>query len=338
MKLKPIHQQVVVVMGASSGIGRESALQFARRGAKVVASARSEAGLASLVDEIRREGGEASSLTADVAQFEEVKRVAEHAVERYGRLDTWVHLAAVSLYAPFERTTPEEFKRVIEVDLLGQVYGAMVALPHLRREGRGALIHVSSLEALRALPYQGAYAAAKHGVKGFTEALRLELRHEGVPISVTNVMPASINTPLFNKARTKLGVKPKGLPPIYEPRVVTDAILYAAEHPVRDLFAGGAARQFAFLQALSPRAVDAFLLLAGFKGQKTKEPKSASAPDNLGAPIEGQNRVEGDFGAHALSRSLYPALQKRPWFGPMLAALVLGAGTAIAAQVARRGD
>jgi NAD(P)-dependent dehydrogenase (short-subunit alcohol dehydrogenase family) len=334
MKLKLIGQQVVVLMGASSGIGRDAALRFARRGAKVVVSARSQVGLASLVDQIRREGGEATFLTADVTQAEEVRRVAEHAAQTYGRLDTWVHLAAVTVYATFEETTPEEFKRVVETNLLGQVHGALAALPHLRREGRGALIHVSSLEALRSLPYHSAYGAAKHGIKGFAEVLRLELKREGVPISVTNVMPASINTPLFNKARNKLEVKPKGLPPIYEPQVVSEAILYAAEHPVRNLFAGGAARQIAFLQALSPRVVDAFLLMTGFEGQKTKELKPESAPDNLHAPIDSAeyNRIKGDFSAQATSKSLYPSLQKRPWLGPVAAALALG----IAAVAATR--
>lgn len=149
-------------------------------------------------------------------------------------------------------------------------------------------------------------------------------------------MPASINTPFFNKARNKLGVKLKGLPPIYEPQVVSDAILYAAEHPVRDLFAGGAARQIAFLQALSPRAVDAFLLATGFEGQKTGEPEPVGAPDNLYAPIDGAeyNRVKGDFSAHASSRSLYPGAQKRPWLGTLVAALALG--TAAVAATRRR--
>ncbi len=334
MKLKPIDKQVVVLMGASSGIGRDAALQFARRGAKVVASARSQSGLASLVDQIHHEGGEATFLTADVTQPEQMKRVAEHAVGTYGRLDSWVHLAAVAIYATFEEITPEEFRQVVETNLLGQVYGAMAALPHLRREGRGALIHVSSLEALRSLPYHSAYGAAKHGIKGFTEVLRLELKRQKVPISVTNIMPASINTPFFNKARNKLGVKPKGLPPIYEPRVVSDAILYAAEHPVRDLFAGGAARQIAFLQALSPRAVDAFLLMTGFEGQKTGEIEPEGAPDNLYAPIGGDvyNRIKGDFSDQATSRSLYPSLQKRPWLGPVVAALALGAAVVAATQ------
>lgn len=207
MKLKPIDQQVVVVMGASSGIGRETALRFARQGAKVVVSAHGEAGLASLVDEVRREGGEATAIPADVAEFAQVKAVADGAVATNGRLDTWVHCAAVSLYARVEDTTPEEFKRVVDVTFMGHVHGAMAALSHLKQTGQGALIHVSSIEARRAFPLSAAYAAAKHAIDGFLESLRVELRHDHVPVSVTQILPASINTPLFNNARTKLGVK-----------------------------------------------------------------------------------------------------------------------------------
>ncbi|MEB3338440.1 MAG: SDR family NAD(P)-dependent oxidoreductase, partial [Leptolyngbyaceae bacterium] len=142
MKLKPINQQVVAVVGASSGIGRATALKLGQQGAKVVVAARSEPGLTSLVEEIRRSRGEATAIAADVASFEQVQAIAETAVAEYGRLDTWVHSAAVGIFATFDRTTPEEFKRVIEVSLMGQVYGAMAALPHLKREGRGALIHI----------------------------------------------------------------------------------------------------------------------------------------------------------------------------------------------------
>src|SRR5215203_1706710 len=172
-------------MGASSGIGRETALRFAKRGAKVVVAARSEPGLHSLVDEIRGDGGEATAVVADTSDFGQVKAVADRAVEEYGRLDTWVHHAAVGLFATFEDTTPEEFGRVIDVNLMGQVYGAMAALPHLKREGRGALIHISSVEAKRSLPLQSAYCASKHGIDGFLEVLRVELMREGAPVSVT---------------------------------------------------------------------------------------------------------------------------------------------------------
>ena len=311
MQLKPIEEQVVVLMGASSGIGRETALRFSRRGAKVVVSARGEEGLNSLVEEIRDEGGEATYVVADTSEFDHVKAVADRAVEEYGRLDTWVHLAAVGLFATFEQTTPEEFARIIDVNLMGQVYGAMASLPHIKREGRGALIHISSVEAKRSFPFHSAYGASKHGIDGFLEAVRVELRHEGWPIGVTQVMPGTINTPFFDKGRSKIGVKAVGIPPIYEPETVANIILYAAENPARDLVSGGAAQALIINQRLSPRMLDAVLATrAGFSPQKTEEPRSEDEPDNLYGPIRGHDTAKNGF--RALSRSLYNWLQMHP--------------------------
>lgn len=295
IELKPINQQVVAVIGASSGIGRATALEFARRGAKLVVAARSQSGLASLVDEISRFGGDAIAVLADVADFEQVKAIADKTAEHYGRLDTWVHLAATSVMARFEQMTPEEFKRVIDVNLLGQAYGAMAALPHLKREGRGALIHVTSVEAHRSLPLQSAYSSSKHGVEGFLDSLRVELNHDAIPISVTNVMPATINTPFYNKSRTKLGVKPTGVPPYYQPELVADAILHVAEHPMRDIIVGDVGWVLDLIQKVSPPLADTLLQLIAIEGQHTKEPKSENDANNLFEPIENYDRVRGDF-------------------------------------------
>jgi NAD(P)-dependent dehydrogenase (short-subunit alcohol dehydrogenase family) len=313
VNLKPIENQVVVVMGASSGIGRETALRFTKRGAKVVVAARSEAGLRSLEDEIRGLGGEARVMVADVSEFEQVEAVAQSAVEEYGRLDTWVHLAATGLFAPFDRTEPDEFRRVVEVDLMGQVYGAMAALPRIKREGRGALVHISSVVGKRSAPLQSAYSASKHGIDGFLESLRVELLQEGWnSIGVTNVMPAAINTPFFTKARTKLGVKPKGFPPIYQPGVVADAILYSAEKAPREIVAGGAGKGMLITQRLSPRLMDAIMVRGGFGSQMTEEPKSTADPDGLFAPMKGQDRTEGDFSEQTLPRSPLTWLDTHP--------------------------
>jgi NAD(P)-dependent dehydrogenase (short-subunit alcohol dehydrogenase family) len=313
MKLKPVGEQVAAVVGASSGIGRETALRFAKRDAKVVLAARSEAGLRSLEEEIRGLGGQATSVVADVSEFEQVETVARVAVEEYGRLDTWVHLAAVGLFASFDRTRPEEFRRVVDVDLMGQVYGAMAALPRIKGEGRGALVHVSSVVGKRSVPLQSAYCASKHGVDGFLESLRVELMHEGWKnIGVTNVMPAAINTPFFTKARTKLGVKPKGFPPVYQPGVVADAILHSAEEAPREMVAGGAGKGMLLGQRLSPRLMDALMVRGGFGSQMTDQPKSAADPDGLFAPMEGQDRAEGEFGEQALHRSYLTWLDTRP--------------------------
>jgi NAD(P)-dependent dehydrogenase (short-subunit alcohol dehydrogenase family) len=296
IQLKPISQQVIAVIGASSGIGRETAKRFASKGAKLVVSARSQSGLHSLVDEILQAGGTAIAIPGDVADFEQVQAIADKTVEQYGRLDTWVHAAATGLIAPFEQVTPAEFKRVIEVNLLGQVYGAMAALPYLKREGRGALIAVSSMEGRRSLPLQSAYSSSKHGLEGFLDSLRVELHHNGIPISVTNVMPSTINTPFYNKALTKLGVQPTGIPPYYEPQLVADAILHVAEHPTRDIIVGDTGRALDVLQKVSPHLADALLQLIAVEGQKTQTLKSQDDPNNLYSPIAGYDTVQGDYG------------------------------------------
>ena len=337
MKLKPLREQVVVVMGASSGIGRETALRLANRGAKVVVAARSETGLRSLEDEIRELGGEARAVVADVCEFEQVEAVAQSAVEEYGRLDTWVHLAAVGLFAPFGQTQPEEFRRVVDVDLMGQVYGAIAALPRIKREGRGALVHVSSVVGKRSAPLQSAYSASKHGIDGFLESLRVELSQEGWnSIGVTTVMPAAINTPFFAKARTKLGVKPKGFPPIYQPGVVADAILYSAEKAPREIVAGGAGKGMLLTQRVSPRLMDALMVRGGFGSQMTDEPKSTADPDGLFAPMEGQDRAEGEFGDQAVSRSHLTWLDTHPSLKWIMR--VVGALAALSALRAKSGE
>ncbi len=310
--LKPISEQVAVVFGASSGIGRETALEFARQGAKVVAAGRSQSALDSLQEDFGHLKAESIVCVADAADFAQVKSVAERAVGKFGRIDTWVHCAAVSIYATFENTTPEEFKQVIEVNLMGAVHGAQAALPHLRREGRGALIVISSVEGKVALPYQSAYSSSKHAIIGFLDALRLELQKEGVPISVTNVMPSSINTPFFNKAKTKLGVKPQPIAPIYQPSVVAETIIYAAQNPTRDIVAGGAGKMLNLVQKLSPALLDKMLIKSAFEGQKTDQEKSIGAPDNLYKTLDGPSHIGGDFFNGAKSKSWGTWLEVHP--------------------------
>lgn len=331
MKLKPINQQVVTIMGASSGIGRDAALKFAERGAKVVVSARSQEGLDSLVEEIHRIGGEAMPLAhgdvfavpADVSEFDQVKAVADQTVERFGRLDTWVHTAGTDVFATFDRISPEEFKRVIDVNLMGQVYGAMAALPYLKQTQQGSLIHITSMAARKSLPYHAAYSASKHGITGFLDALRIELKHQGYNINVTNILPVAINTPIYNKSKSKLGVKPRGLPPYYNVSLVTDAILYAAEHRVRNHIVGDSGRLIDLVQRISPALLDALLLAIAFDSQRTSEAKGEE-PNNLFEPMQGYDRVEGDF-KHLEIPSLSDAITKRPvaMFG-VIALVALG--------------
>lgn len=295
IKLKPIGVQVAVVFGASSGIGRLTALEMAKRGAKICVAARSVEGLKSLVAEIEADGGEAFYVEADASDFEQVKNVAEKCVERYGRLDTWIHSAAAFLFATVEKSEPDEYKRMIEVNLLGQIYGAKAALPYLKERG-GALIHVTSVEAVRTAPFQSAYGASKHGVHGFLQVLRVELAHENLPISVTEILPAAINTPIYEKGRNKMPFKMRPVVPIYHPQIVADAILYAAENPVRELVAGGAGLGVIYAERISPTAADFFSETVGFIGQDGGAKTSPEQfKDSLFEPISGYDTVEGNF-------------------------------------------
>jgi NAD(P)-dependent dehydrogenase (short-subunit alcohol dehydrogenase family) len=332
MKLKPISEQVVVLLGAASGIGRETALRFAERGAKVIVAARSEPGLASLVTEITTQGGEAAYAVCDVADYAQVEAVADLAVRRFGRIDTWVNVAAVSVYATFEDTTLDEVRRIMDVNFMGHVHGAKAALPHLRREGRGALIAISSVEGITSLPLHSIYAASKHAIEGWIDALRRELIADGVPISVTSIKPASINTPFFNNARSKMDVKPKGPPPIYAPSVVAECVLYAAEHPVRDLYAGGAGKMLATTQMLSPGLLDNVLARVGIPLQKTSDPDDGE--DALYAPRVQDDRIEGDFTTMEQHFSPYTWMETHPGTATMLAGgLLFGVGRLLAQRV-----
>ena len=321
MQLKPIKDQVVVIVGCSSGIGRVTAREFAKGGATLVLGSRDPSEIADLVDEVRAEGAaDVAAIAVDVASHDSVDSLAGHAATTFGRIDSWVQVAAVSLYAEFERTTPEEFRRVIEVNLLGQAYGAMAALPHLRAAGGGALIEVSSIEAELPLPYQSAYAASKHGMAGFLRALRAELEHEGAPIAVTQIMPSGIDTPLFHKARTKLGVLPKPTAPVYDPIVVARAIVHAAEHPARDLYIGGGGMAFAKLQRFLPGVTWRIVDLIGFGGQRTDRPKAASSPDNLEAPLPAIDAERGGFGGRSWSLATWGQLHPGAVWATLLGA------------------
>jgi NAD(P)-dependent dehydrogenase (short-subunit alcohol dehydrogenase family) len=333
MKLKPIADQVVVIVGCSSGIGRVTARLFAEQGATLVLGTRDPAAVADLVDEVRAVGaGDVAPIAVEAASHESLEGLANHAETTFGRIDTWVQVAAVSLYAEFERTTPEEFRKIIEVNLLGQAYGAMAALPRLRAAGGGALIEVSSIEAEVPLPYQSAYAASKHGMAGFLRALRMELEAEGAPIAITQVMPSGIDTPLFHNARTKLGVLPRPTDPVYDPVVVAEAIVHAAEHPARDLYIGGGGMAFAKLQRWLPGVAGRVIRTIGFAGQKTDRPKAAGSPDNLDAPLATTDRERGGFGGRSWSVATWGQLHPQAVWGAVAAA----AGAVLIATRLRR--
>lgn len=304
---KDLIHHVVVITGASSGIGRETALEFGRRGARVAAAARNQTALQTLADEISRLGGEPLPVVTDVSDFDQVSALASRAADRFGHIDTWVNNAAVSTYGTVEQMDAAELHRVVEVNLMGEIYGMKAALPHLRRSG-GSIINVSSALGERAIPLQAAYCAAKHGIVGFGESLRLELKAEHSPVRVVDVLPSSINTPLFSHARSKIGVKPKPVGPIYEPSVVAEAIIAAAKRPVRQVYAGFAGRLLAIGQRISPRLTDWYLTgpADAVEGQRTDRPDDRV--DNLFTPSTGPGSTTGDFGQRSKSTSVYTRL------------------------------
>ncbi len=332
--LKPLDQQVVVVIGASSGIGRETALQLAARGAKLVTAARSEPGLHSLVEEITAKGGTATYVVCDVSDADQVNAVAEHAVATYGHLDTWVHAAAVGVYAPLETVPLDDFRRVLDVNIMGYLHGIRAALPRLRREGRGAIIIVSSIESSVAMPLQSAYVASKHAIEGLAETLRRELLYEGVPISVTSVKPAVISTPFYSNALSRVGFRPTAPGPVYHPSLVAQCVVYAAEHPVRDMLAGGSGRLMTAVQRVAPGLMDIGIGTVGIPLQRTDEPPG---DDALYTPREHDNRIEGGIGNHAFRASPYTWFQTHPGAKAALtAAAAIVTGRVISNRVENR--
>jgi NAD(P)-dependent dehydrogenase (short-subunit alcohol dehydrogenase family) len=249
--LLPLREQVIVITGASSGIGLVTAKRAASRGARVVLAARNEEDLRTACDDIRREGGRAIYVVADVSVPNDVKRIGETAIAEFGHIDTWVNNAAGSMYGKTFEIPIEDMRRQMDVNFWGQVYGSREAVRHLRERG-GALVNVASGLADRAIPLQGIYCAAKHAEKAFTDTLRMEVEADGIPISVSLVKPASIDTPFYEKAKTFIGVEPQPIPPVYAPEIAANVILRCAEKPTREIIAGGAAELIS-LSRVAPR-------------------------------------------------------------------------------------
>ena len=326
--LRPLHEQVVVVVGATSGIGRETAMRFADRGARLLVTARDTDALDELTSELRRRGAlGVESLAGDVADPDHAPAIVRHAQSAFGRIDTWAHIAGVEIFATLERTRPEEFKRLIEVNLLGVAYAAMAAIPELRSGPGGAFIVVSSVEADVPIPAQAAYAASKHGVDALLRSLRMELEHELAPVAVTQIQPYGIDTPLFRVALTRLDGDPKPAQPPYAPSVVAELIVHAAEHPERELFAGGLGWLSAMGQRFAPRLSEAVLARLGARMTSGNEPHLSSAPGtgNLYRPVPGTTDIRGGYGGRSFS--LGNRLQMMP------APLRVGAVAAIVATL-----
>jgi NAD(P)-dependent dehydrogenase (short-subunit alcohol dehydrogenase family) len=308
MRKKPLSEQVVMVTGASSGLGRAIARGAGSRGAKVVVTARNAEALENCVRELEAGGSEALAVPADHADQDEVARVVAQAVDRFGRIDTYVANAMVTVYAEAERLEPDELRRVMEVNFFGMVYGFWAALPHLK-QSRGTFLHVSSALAYRGIPLQAAYCSSKAAGRTFLESARVELEKEGADVAVSLVLPGAINTPQFDRDRQKIGYQPQPVPPIYQPEPFAEATLHCAEYPVRELPISWGAQKLLWGQKLSPRAGDLMLLRMGWDGQHTGEPKPVDSPDNLFETLAGDPGAHGRFDDGARGSTLWTSLR-----------------------------
>jgi NAD(P)-dependent dehydrogenase (short-subunit alcohol dehydrogenase family) len=328
VELLPVRDQVIVITGASSGIGLVTAKRAARAGARVVLAARNAHDLDAAVADIRRDGGRAIRVVADVADPDQVDAIAEAAIGEFGRIDTWVNNAAVSMYGRVMQLTIEDMRRQMDVNYWGQVHGSRTAVRRLRDRG-GALINVASALADRAIPLQANYCAAKHAVKAFTDSLRMELEEEGAPISVTLVKPASVDTPFFQKARTYVGVEPQPVPPVYAPEVVADVILHAARQPLRELIAGGSGAKLSAARFV-PRIADLWMERRTFASQLTAQP-AGGRPDNLHTPVDSDGGERGrTWSGHTRRSSLYTEAFLHPRAAAVATFIGLAAGLAVA--------
>jgi NAD(P)-dependent dehydrogenase (short-subunit alcohol dehydrogenase family) len=289
----------------------------------VVLCSRNDAELRDTVAAIEELGGTAYSVVADVANQEDVERLAATAIGAFGALDTWVNNAGVSFFGRLTEVAIEDMRQLFEVNFWGTVYGARAAVARLRGGG-GALINIGSVVSDRAIPLQGAYSASKHAVKGFTDALRMELEEEGAPISVTLIKPSTIDTPYFQHAKNYMSVEPKPPAPVYAPEVVANAILRAAEHPVRDITIGGGGRLITALGTAMPRLTDFYMERAMFDAQRSDTP-ATGRKGNLYAPSGGEGNERGGYRGHVMRSSVYT----RAALSPGKALLAAGLGLAV---------
>lgn len=309
MRPKPLHEQVIVITGASSGIGLTTAMLAAKRGARVVLVARNEAALRQTVTNIQHNGGVADWIVADVGIEQEVQRIGEFTRQRFGRIDTWINNAMVSIFGKLTEVPVQEQRRLFDTNYWGVVHGSRTAVEHLRESG-GVLINIGSVLSDRAVPLQGAYCASKFAVKGFTEALRMEIEMERLPIWVTLVKPSSIDTPYYRVARNFLPRAPKNPPPVYDPLVAAETILYCCEHRVRDVVIG-AGGLLSVAGGLLPRLTDHLMERLLGPLQTMDQPAGPREQHNLFHPVGG-GQQRGGHPNHVARSSLYTQASLHP--------------------------
>ncbi|WP_226483352.1 SDR family oxidoreductase [Natrinema amylolyticum] len=321
--------EVVVVTGASAGVGRATARAFAERGAKVGLLARGEDGLKGAREEVERAGGEAIIVPTDVADPDEVEAAAETVEDTFGPIDVWVNNAMVSVFSPAAEMTDDDYRRVTEVTYLGYVYGTQAALDRMRPRDEGTIVQVGSALAYRGIPLQSAYCGAKHAIQGYTESVRTELLHDDCDVQLSMVQMPAMNTPQFEWTKTRLPRKPQPVPPIYQPEVAARAIIWAVDHSRDELWVGRSTVKAILGNRLIPRRLDNYLAQSGYDSQQTDEPVDPDREHNLYGP------VSGDFGAHGpfddqardLSYQLQASMHRR------VLALIIGLVVAIVSAV-----
>src|SRR5919109_3379171 len=315
-----LSDQIVVIAGGSYGLGRAIAVAAAKRGAKVVVGARTREALDGTLADIERTGAEGVILETEVANREQVEGLVGAAVQRFGRIDTYIANAMVTVYAEAHRLEEEELRRVFDVNFFGGVYGYWASLPHLR-DTQGTFVQIASALSYRGIPLQAAYCSTKAALRTFFESARVEQEKERSGVDISVVLPGAINTPQFDRARQRVGLQPQPIPPIYQPEPFAAAVLRCCERPVRELPVGWGAQKLLWGQKLSPRAGDRVLLRNGWKGQHTEALKPTGSPDNLFDVMPGDPGAHGHFDDRSR--------ESTAWTWLRLHRGVLGAGAAL---------
>ncbi|HJQ42054.1 MAG TPA: SDR family oxidoreductase [Jatrophihabitantaceae bacterium] len=326
--MSPSGPRVVVVTGASAGVGRATARAFARRGYSVALLARGAAGLKGAAEEIAAEGAHALPIPVDVSDAEAVERAAAQVEAQLGPIDVWVNNAFSGVFARADQISAAEFRRVTDVTYLGFVYGTLSALRRMKPRNRGVVVQVGSALAYRGIPLQSAYCGAKHAIQGFTESLRCELLHDGSAVRVTMVQLPALNTPQFSWVLNRMPRRPQPVPPIYSPEVAAEGIVAAAENPNRrERWIGATTAATIAVNAIAPGLLDRYLARTNIDAQQIDEDTLPSDPANLWAPVD---EVE-DFGAHGKFRDRTISGDPQPWLSRhhgAVAAVASGLGAA----------
>jgi len=332
MNIKKSKAEIVMITGASAGIGRATAQAFAKRGGHIGLLARGRAGLEGAKRDVEKLGGRGLILMADVADAQAVEAAAARLENEFGPIDFWINNAMASVFSPIIETRPEEFRRVTEVTYLGYVWGTQAALRRMRPRNRGVIVQVGSALAYRGIPLQSAYCAAKHAIEGFTDSLRCELLHDRKNIHVCIVEMPAVNTPQFGWVKSRLPNQAQPVPPIFQPEVAAAAVVFAATHQRREIYVGLPTLEAIVVNKIAPGFLDRHLARTGFNSQQTNEPKNPDQPDNLFAPVERDFGAHGNFDQRAKKFSVELWLDKNRAiiFSAILIFIVMAAGLFLA--------